>query len=164
VSDAIRTDDRVVIERRFDAPVDVIWQMWTDPDEFSAWYGPNGAEVVVSTWDLRVGGARLVRMTVQTPGGVMTMWFAGEFLDILENRRLVYTEFISDENGNPASIEAAGMAAQHPATEVRVELIDSDGGTRMVMTHIGVPADSPGALGWTMAFDKLAARVHDDRR
>ncbi|HLY34182.1 MAG TPA: SRPBCC domain-containing protein, partial [Jatrophihabitantaceae bacterium] len=106
----------------------------------------------------------LVRMTVQTPGGVMTMWFAGEFLDILENRRLVYTEFISDENGNPTSIESAGMPAQHPATEVRVELIDSDGGTTMVMTQVGVPADSPGAVGWTMAFDKLAARVHDDRR
>ena len=31
------------------------------------------------------------------------------------------------------------------------------GRTRMVMTHVGVPAGSPGAMGWTMAFDKLAA-------
>ncbi|MDT4938011.1 MAG: hypothetical protein QOG80_1682, partial [Pseudonocardiales bacterium] len=43
MSDVIRTDDKVVIEREVDAPVDVVWQMWTDPDEFSAWYGPNGA-------------------------------------------------------------------------------------------------------------------------
>ncbi|HEX3705041.1 MAG TPA: SRPBCC domain-containing protein [Mycobacteriales bacterium] len=42
---------------------------------------------------------------------------------------------------------------------MRVELEDVDGGTRMVMTHSGVPADSPGAAGWTMALDKLAAHV-----
>jgi len=29
----------------------------------------------------------------------------------------------------------------------------------MVMTHAGVPGDSPGATGWTMALDKLAAHV-----
>jgi hypothetical protein len=29
----------------------------------------------------------------------------------------------------------------------------------MVMTHAGIPRDSPGAMGWTMAFDKLAAYV-----
>jgi hypothetical protein len=27
------------------------------------------------------------------------------------------------------------------------------------MTHVGIPKDSPGASGWTMAFDKLAAYV-----
>ena len=27
------------------------------------------------------------------------------------------------------------------------------------MTHAGIPSDSPGAAGWTMAFDKLAAYV-----
>jgi hypothetical protein len=30
----------------------------------------------------------------------------------------------------------------------------------MVMTHVGIPGDSPGAAGWAMALDKLAARVH----
>lgn len=163
MSDVIRTDDKVVIEREVDAPVDVVWQMWTDPDEFSAWYGPNGAEVTVSSWDLRVGGARLVRMTMQSPGGVMTMWFAGQFLEIIQNRRLIYTEFVSDESGNPASNNPAGMSEPHSATEVRVEMSNVDGRTNMVMTHIGVPADSPGAIGWTMAFDKLAARLRDGR-
>jgi hypothetical protein len=35
----------------------------------------------------------------------------------------------------------------------------------MVMTHAGIPADSPGAAGWAMALDKLAAHVetHSDR-
>jgi hypothetical protein len=29
----------------------------------------------------------------------------------------------------------------------------------MVMTHSGIPSDSPGAAGWAMAFDKLVARI-----
>ena len=56
MSDATRTGEAVVMERQFDAPADVVWQMWIDPDEFSAWYGPNGACVDVVTWQPRVGG------------------------------------------------------------------------------------------------------------
>jgi hypothetical protein len=50
--------------------------------------------------------------------------------------------------------------AGHPTvTEVRVELEDLGGRTKMVMTHVGIPSDSPGAAGWEMAFEKLAAHV-----
>ena len=44
-------------------------------------------------------------------------------------------------------------------TEVTVEFHAVDGRTEMVMTHVGIPSDSPGATGWTMALDKLAAYV-----
>jgi hypothetical protein len=42
---------------------------------------------------------------------------------------------------------------------VRVELIAIDEGTRMVLTHVGVPAGSPGATVWHMAFDKLDVAI-----
>jgi hypothetical protein len=67
---------------------------------------------------------------------------------------------MSDENGNVTSPSDMGMPEGHPTTtEICVELEDLGGRTKMVMTHTGVPADSPGATGWTMAFDKLAAHV-----
>jgi hypothetical protein len=57
-----------------------------------------------------------------------------------------------------------GMAEGHPmTTEVRVELEDVGGRTKMVMTHAGVPGDSPGAAGWAMALDKLTAHVETQR-
>ena len=148
--------DAVVIERTFDAPVDLIWQMWTDPEHFKAWYGPDGASIPTAEMDVRVGGRRLVCMEVQSPGGPMQMWFTGEYREVVPNEHLVYTESMSDENGNVAP----GLAEGHPeTTEVRVELLEVGGRTRMVMTHSGVPADSPGAAGWAMAFKKLAAHV-----
>jgi hypothetical protein len=53
-----------------------------------------------------------------------------------------------------------GMPDGHPTTtEVIVELEEVGGRTRMVLTHAGIPTGSPGAAGWTMALDKLAAHV-----
>jgi len=153
-----------VIERTFDAPVALLWQLWTEPEHFAAWYGPQGASVPVATMDVRAGGVRHVGMAMQTPDGPMRMWFVGEYREVLENRRLVYTESMSDEDGRVLSASEMGMPEGYPTTtEVRVELEEVEGGTRMVMTHVGVPSDSPGATGWNMAFDKLAALV-DARR
>jgi uncharacterized protein YndB with AHSA1/START domain len=154
----------VVIERTFDAPVALIWQMWTDPEHFKAWYGPDGATIPVAKMDVRVGGTRLVCMDVQTPNGLMQMWFAGEYREVVENERLVYTEAISDENGHATSPSDRGEAGDHPVTtEVRVELTEVGGRTKMVMTHIGIPAGSPGAAGWAMALEKLSAKVATHR-
>jgi uncharacterized protein YndB with AHSA1/START domain len=158
--------DSVVIERTLDATPRVVWQMWTDPERFAAWYGPSGATIPVAQMDVRVGGRRLVCMEVHTPNGQMRMWFTGEYREVVENERLVYTESMADEHGNVVSPAAMGMPDGHPATtEIRVELEALDGRTRMVMTHRGVAGDSPGAAGWEMAFDKFVAvlEVHGAR-
>jgi uncharacterized protein YndB with AHSA1/START domain len=148
----------VVIERSFDASTEVIWSMWTDPEHFKAWYGPEGASIPVANMDVRVGGSRLVCMEMTTPNGPMQMWFTGEYREVDPTDRLVYTESMADENGNVKSAAEMGMPEGHPmTTEVIVELEAAGAGTKMVMTHAGVPADSPGGAGWNMAIDKLVA-------
>src|SRR5713101_8876700 len=125
MTDSNRAADAVVIERSFDAPVSLVWRMWTDPDHFAAWYGPDGATIPVAMMDVRVGGTRLVSMEMQTPNGPMQMWFTGEYREVVENERLVYTESMSDENGKVLSAPNLGTAEGHPTTtEVRVELQD----------------------------------------
>jgi uncharacterized protein YndB with AHSA1/START domain len=154
MTDSNETPDSVVLERTFDAPVELVWQMWTEPEHFKAWYGPDGASIPVAEFDVRVGGTRRVCMEVDSPNGLMRMWFAGEHLEIDRPVQLVYTESMADEDGNSVSPDG------HPATtEVRVELEDAAGKTRMRLTHVGIPAGSPGAAGWTMALDKLAVHV-----
>src|SRR4051794_9586947 len=152
--------DQVVIERLVAAPVELVWLMWTIPEHFKAWYGPNGATIPVANMDVRVGGTRLVCMEISSPQGPMRMWFTGEYREVVQNHRLVYTESMSDENGNLVSPTDMGMPEGHPmTTEVRVELEDLAGHTKMVLTHIGIPAGSPGAAGWIMALDKLATHA-----
>jgi uncharacterized protein YndB with AHSA1/START domain len=160
MTDEANSRDSVVIERIFDAPVDLIWEMWTVPERFQAWCGPDGATFPIAKMDVRVGGSRLMCMEVSTPGGPMQMWFTGEYREVVRNERLVYTESMSDESGNVVSPSDMGMPEGHPTTtEVRVELMDVDGRTRMVLTHVGIPSDSPGAAGWAAALDKLTSHV-----
>ena len=164
MADSNASENAVVIERSFDAPRDLVWRMWTEPEHFKAWYGPGGATLPVAQMDVRVGGMRLVCMAVETPRGPMEMWFTGEYVEVVAPERLVYTESMSDEQGNVLSAEEAGLPPGHPATtEVTVALEDLGGRTRMVLTHAGIPEDSPGAAGWQMALEKLAAHVEAQR-
>ena len=150
----------VRIERTFDAPIDLIWAMWTEAEHFAGWYGPTGATIPRAELDLRVGGRRHLTMQVETPGGPRQMFFVGEYREVDPRTRLVYTEGMADADGNAMTAEQMGMPPGTPMeTSVVVELEDLGGRTRMVMTHVGVPADSPGGQGWQMAIDKLAARV-----
>jgi len=51
----------VVIERTLDAPVEMVWKLWTESEHFAAWYGPQGASIPTAEMDVRVGGTRLHR-------------------------------------------------------------------------------------------------------
>lgn len=150
----------VVIDRTFAAPLILIWQMWTDPDHFKAWYGPQGVTVSVAEMDVQVGGKRVVCMEMQSPNGAVKMWFGGEYLTVDPTTQLVYTDSVTDEDGTPVSPASMGMPGDHPmVTEVSVLLEDLDWGTKMVMTHAGVPAGSPGEAGWNAAFANLESYV-----
>ena len=158
MSESTAAKDAVVIERTFEAPADLIWQMWTDPEHFKKWYGPKGFTVPVADMDLRVGGKRLVCMS--SPDGSMKMWTVGEYTDIVPNERLVYTESPSDKDGHVVSPTAMGMPEGYPmTTEITVLLEESGGRTKMTMTHAGVPAESGAGGGWEQAFDKLADHI-----
>ncbi len=135
-------NSHVRIERTFDAPIDLIWSMWTQAERFANWYGPTGATIPTANMDVRVGGHRHIAMEIETPNGPMQMYFVGEYREVEPKTRLVYTEAIADADGNTMPAEQMGMPAGTPTeTSIVVELEDLGDRTKMVMTHIGVPAD-----------------------
>lgn len=150
----------VQIKREFDGPIDLVWKMWTDPELFKQWYGPNGMSVPTAEMDVTVGGTRKVCMAMQTPERSMEMWFTGVYKEISAPRRLVYTESICDADGTLISPQSMGMPDTFPdITEVIVELTEEGDKTRMIMVHVGVVEGTAGAGGWNQAFDKLGALV-----
>ena len=50
-----------ILDRVFDAPRDMVWRAWTDPDLLPRWYGP-GAETIVHKLDVEPGGLWLGEM------------------------------------------------------------------------------------------------------
>ncbi len=152
--------ESVEIERVFEAPIDLIWAMWTESDHYANWYGPEGATIPKAEMDVTVGGKRSIAMEMNTPNGLMQMYFVGEYREIDPKTHLLYTEAVADADGNPMTAEQMGMpAGSSMETSVRVDLEDLGGQTKMTMTHIGVPADSPGGKGWEMAIAKMESRV-----
>lgn len=150
----------VRIERTFEAPIDLIWAMWTDPEHFAGWYGPAGATIPRAEMDVRVGGRRHIAMEVETPGGPRQLFFVGEYREVDPKTRLVYTESLADADGRALTAEQMGMPAGMPTdTSIVVELTDLGDRTAMVLTHVGVPADSPGGQGWAAAIDTMEHRV-----
>lgn len=49
----------LVIMRSFDAPRELIWQAWTEPERCKLWWGPKGFTAPFCKIDLRVGGTCL---------------------------------------------------------------------------------------------------------
>ena len=146
----------VRLQRTFDAPIDMVWRMWTDPEMFKEWYGPMGMSVPTAEMDVTVGGTRKINMTMKTPDREMSMWFIGVYKEISAPNRLVYTESMCQPDGTLIPPSAMGMPEGSPdITEVIVELSEADGQTQMTMVHVGVPAGTAGEGGWNQALDKL---------
>jgi uncharacterized protein YndB with AHSA1/START domain len=56
-------DPRAIVTTRvFDAPRELVWSAWTDPNHLAQWWGPNGFTTTTSAYDLRPGGTWLFVM------------------------------------------------------------------------------------------------------
>jgi uncharacterized protein YndB with AHSA1/START domain len=111
----------IVITRTFAAPRERVYDAWTTPADFSAWFGTRDIEVPLDTlrMDVRVGGAWSAVMRL--PGGNAIHW-AGEYVELDRPRRLRMT--MTDQPDQPAG---------EPLT---VDLEEVAGGaTRMTMTQ-----------------------------
>lgn len=85
-----------VISRVLDAPRDLVWKCFTDPEHMKQWWGPKGVKILKSEMDLRVGGTYHYGMQT-TDGSVM--WGKQVYREITPKDRLVFINSFSDENG-----------------------------------------------------------------
>jgi uncharacterized protein YndB with AHSA1/START domain len=79
----------LVMERVFDAPRELVWNVMNDPAQVSNWWGPRGHTATVEAMDLLVGGTW--RWVGHTPDG-RDVPFTGEYLEVDPPSKLVYTE------------------------------------------------------------------------
>jgi len=63
--------DTFKLTRVFDAPRELVWKAFTEPERLKQWWGPKGFTVKSAEVDLRVGGT--FRYCLEAPGGAFTM-------------------------------------------------------------------------------------------
>ena len=134
----------MIIRRTFAAKPQQVFDAWTDPAQFSHWFGTTGAVVKDVEMDVRPGGAWRATMVV---GGEMgEIPWTGTYREVEPPSRLVLT--LQDRPGTEFEL-------------CTVELAEVDGGTEMLFTQVGGHMDEAGYArareGWEGFFSDLAA-------
>ncbi len=99
------TSPDFVLTRVFDAPRELVWRAFTEPERMKEWWGPKEFSVVKSQMDLRPGGTYHYGMKAKS-GAVM--WGKMVFREIVPQQRIVFINSFSDE---------AGGTTRHPGHE-----------------------------------------------
>ena len=145
----------IEITELIDAPPEQVYEAFTDPDQFAAWYGPPGFPVARETLELdaRVGGAQRFTMIGEDDPAMQT-GFDGRFSEVVPNALLVSS---GAWEGIP------GLDEPWPSG-LRVELGDEGGRTRLVVLEGPHPPGTAelGRQAWELMLRKLALLVSGD--
>jgi uncharacterized protein YndB with AHSA1/START domain len=122
----------LVLERTLDAPRELVWRAYTDPEHLKRWWAPKPYETPEAEIDLRPGGVFYTRMT--GPDGFDSKG-AGCFLELVEGERIVWTSALGP-GYRPADLPAEDCGG-FPFTAI-ITFEDSDDGRtryRAVVMH-----------------------------
>ena len=106
----------------FDAPIDQVWELWSDPRKLERWWGPPTHPARVEKHDLNPGGEVTFFMT--GPEGDRS-WGTWRITAVDPPTSLEFTDAFADPDGTPI--------ADMPVSRITVRLVDREGGTRMEM-------------------------------
>ncbi len=133
MSPEVAAQHELHITRVFDAPRELVWKVWTDPEHMKHWAGPR-------QFGFDVGDGELKKFDLRQ---------GGENLEVVEPERLVYTFKWEDNPGLSANVE----------TVITVTFEEHDGKTTMTFhqAFFVTEKDRDGHVrGWNSSFDKLA--------
>ena len=87
-----------VLEREFDAPRELVWRTWTEPELLARWYGPN-VGTIVHRLDVKPGGFWFNEMK----WGDKSNYERVEYTEVAPPERLVWLHSMADADWNVAS-------------------------------------------------------------
>lgn len=152
----------IIITRTFDAPRELVWKAWTDPERMKHWWGPKGFTVRVAKMDFRSGG--VYHYCLRSPDG-HDMWGRFVYREIVKPERIVWVNSFSDEQGG---LSRHPMHTAWPLEMLSTVTFAEQGGkTTLTVQWIPINAtdeerktfeDGRGSMqqGWTGTLDQLA--------
>jgi len=86
-------DRELLITRTLNAPAELVWEAFTNPEHVANWWGPNGFTNTIYTMDLRPGG--LWELVMHGPDGT-DYKNKSIYKEIVVNKRIVFNHFNPD--------------------------------------------------------------------
>jgi uncharacterized protein YndB with AHSA1/START domain len=146
----------LVIERKYNVPVDQLFNAFTTSDALKIWWWPKGLHSDHVDINFKVGGRYFINMKGDEKGGA---GMTGDFEEIVKNKRIVMTDSFSDENGKAISAKEAKIPGEWPELvyiTFDFEPINSHT-SRVILSQQGIPNEGQKDCkqGWSEMFDKL---------
>jgi uncharacterized protein YndB with AHSA1/START domain len=114
--------NNLIFTKSFHAPRDLVFQMLSDSEHLSKWWGPKFWTIPVSEMDFREGGTW--HYCMESPNGDMKSWGKTFYKEIVEPERIVYVDYFSDEEGT--------INENMPGIQITLTLIEHEGSTKLV--------------------------------
>lgn len=157
------------IERKFDAPRQIVWNAWTTPELVMQWWGPNYFTSPSCKIDLRVGGHFLFCM--RGPDGT-DYWNGGVYKEILPIEKIVSSIWFSNKNGELIEPASFGFDPEFPREQTQsVTFEDLGEKTKLTIDYV---VESEEVLeimdrvqmrqGWETSLDKFAVALAGELR
>ena len=150
----------LVVTRIIDAPLEMVWRAWTEPEQMSRWWGPEFYTSPECRIDLRVGGKYVFCMRAPQEQGGQDSYTAGVYKKIVPMERLEFTQSLSDKDGNKIDPAQIGMPPDFPKELLVVIAFKAKGDmTELTVTEhnwTGGQMYVYALAGWHQSIDKLA--------
>jgi uncharacterized protein YndB with AHSA1/START domain len=142
----------LVITRVLNAPREIVFAAWVDPQQAAQWWGPRGFTSVSCAMDVRVGGAW--RRVMRSPDGVEHR-ARGVFREIVAPELLVFTYAWEDEIGHPKHETLLTLTFAEIGDKTELTL-------RQAVFETVAARDDHGS-GWSGCLDRLAEYLEQRR-
>jgi uncharacterized protein YndB with AHSA1/START domain len=150
----------LVVTRVFDAPRELVFKAWTEPEQLMRWWGPKGFTTPFCKIDFRPGG--VFHYCMRAPEG-QNYWGVGIYREVVAPDLIVYTDAFADAEGNPVPPEHYGMSSSHPQeTLVTVMFVEHEGKTKLTVRQSileSVVERDGTKQGWLEMLDRLAEEL-----
>ena len=149
-------DKELLIVHLFDAPIELVFEAWTDPEKLEHWYAPDGCTIKYKSIEVKQGGRFHYYIHHPLHGGA---WVLGTYVEILPPQKLSFTIQLSNENGDIIHKSADGQPTTWPGEILTTVTFESIGNQTKATIHEAVSeekARQTGAYkGWIEMFNKL---------
>lgn len=114
-------DNEIVISRLFDAPRELVWEVWTNPEHVAKWWGPNGFSTTIHEMDVRPGG--VWHLMMHGPDG-RDYPNKSIFKEVIKFERIVFSHGGGTKGGPGANFEATWtFDPQGDKTRVTIRMV-----------------------------------------
>jgi uncharacterized protein YndB with AHSA1/START domain len=157
-----------ILTRLFDAPRELVFRAWTEPQHVARWWGPRGMTTPVRQMDVRPGGA--YRIVMRSPEGV-DYPMKGIYREVVRPERIVYTADLSEHPREWHDLVNPDRRKDEPFKEILNTItFEQQGGKTKVTIRMDFESearrDSYAKLGmsqgWSQSLEKLDELLVDE--